>query len=686
MSNTRWKRTADRKPFGLGRRPECRRDREHHPNYRMPKPFNSLSLSTRIVGITVAVVIAVVAVNYVVFVRGYRVRAQEALVEKAKVFTAVADEAKNHVSRLHQKGAIDTRALSAELADSLAAGKAVTDTKLYGTIPIVAGWTAAQEAAKRENTEFRVTAFNARDTKNQPAPGSFEERLLRQLTDQVAAGKGEIIAGVDTAANTLHVMRAIRLGENCLMCHGAPGSSWDPDGDGKDVTGHRMEGWKTGDMHGSYHIVMPLDPVGQQVASFLLSGMAWTGPLLVIVVGIFVYLITRLVRNPMNALRDGTQAIAEGDLSRDLPAPLLERGDEIGDLARALGDLSTSMRGSIQEVLRGTRTLGGVSEGLVDTSERISARAKETSVQAEAVSAAAEESSVNATSVAAGMEQASANLASVAAATEEMSATVAEIAGASARARAVGEEASAQAHAVAAVVQELGQAAQAIGKVTETITNISAQTNLLALNATIEAARAGAAGKGFAVVAHEIKELAQQTATATEDIKAKVSGVQMSTGNAIADIEKIAGVIREVGSLVASIATSIEEQTSVTKDVAQNISQAAAGIRDANERIAQTATAVRSIAGDIAAVSAQGQAATHDSSQLEADANRLRDVTERFGDIAARFVLGEDIESEGEPDETDERGNGRVVEPARRDSGLAPVGRQGNGTRYAVRQ
>lgn len=606
----------------------------------MQTQFKSLSLSTRIVAVTVVVVVAVVAVNYAVFVRGYQSRAREALVERAKVFTAVADEAKNHLSRLHQTGAIDTQGLSAELAEGLAAGKPLSESKLFGTIPIVAGWTAAQEAAKRENTQFRISAFDARSAKNEPAPGSFDERLLRQLTEAVAAGKGDIVTGIDETANTLHVMRAIRLGENCLMCHGDPGSSWDPDGDGKDVTGHRMEGWKAGDMHGSYHIVMPLAPVGQQVASFILSGMAWTLPLLAVVVGVFIYLITVLVRRPLNALRDVTQAVAEGDLTRVLPEPLLQRGDEIGDLGRAVGQLGSSVRASISEVLNGTETLVAVSEGLTATSERITGRAQHTAGQAEAVSAAAEESSVNVTSVAAGMEQASTNLASVAAATEQMSATVAEIAGASARARTVGDEASAQARAVAAVVQELGEAAQAIGKVTETITSISAQTNLLALNATIEAARAGAAGKGFAVVAHEIKALAQQTAMATEDIKVKVSGVQMSTGNAIADIEKIAGVIREVGSLVGSIATSIEEQTSVTKDVAENISQAAAGIRDANERIAQTATAARSIADEISAVSVQGQAANSDSLHLQEDGDMLSGVTGRLRQIVERFSLG----------------------------------------------
>ena len=629
----------------------------------MNRRHNGMGLATRIVVMAVVVIVAVVAVNYVVFVRGYRTSAREALVEKAKAFTAVADEAKNHASLLHRTGAIDTKALSAELTTDLAAGKRASESRLFATIPIVAGWTAAREAARRENTEFRITAFNARDKKNEPAPGSFEERLLRRLTELVATSKGDVVSEIDEVSNTLHVMRAIRLADNFMMCHGAPGRSWDTDKDGKDVTGHAMEGWKVGDMHGSYHILMPLAPVGKQVASFLLSGLAWTGPLVAAAVGLFIYLGLVLIRRPLNALKERMQAIANGDLTQTVPEALLSRSDEIGEQARALAELSDAMRESLTEVLGGTDTLGAMSEGLLATSARLSERAKRASEQSETVAAAAEESSVNATSVAAGMEQAATNLASVAAATEELSATVAEIAGTSARARSVGDEASAQAQAVAAVVQELGQAAQAIGKVTETITNISAQTNLLALNATIEAARAGAAGKGFAVVAHEIKELAQQTAAATEDIKAKVAGVQMSTGNAIADIEKIAGVIREVGQLVASIATSIEEQTTVTKDVAANITQASSGIRDANDRIAETATAAKSIAAEIAQVSEQGRATNRDSDELEDDANQLREVTARFQRLAGRFELGtidvggEDSDSE-EVERNDSAGDG----------------------------
>jgi len=607
----------------------------------MLKWFSQLKLATRIVAVTLIVVISVVAVNYLIFVRGYRASAQEALVEKAKAFIAVADEAKNHASLLHRTGAFDNKTLSAELTADLAAGKAVSKTRFFNTIPVVVGWTAAQEAAQREKIEFRITSFDSRNRDHEPAPGSFDAQLLRQLTDQVAAGKGDVVQSVNQSDNTLHVMRAIRLTENCLMCHGAPGSQWDLKQDGKDLVGFRMEGWKAGDMHGSYNVVMPLAPVGKQVTGFLLSGMAWTIPLLLIAIVILGYLIAILIRRPVNALKDCTTAIAEGDLKHDIPAKLLARQDEIGELSRALRGLSAALRTSLLEVLNSTGTLDVMSGGLRETSQRLTTGARSTSERADTVAAAAEESSVNAVSVAAAMEQAATNLTSVAAATEQLSTTVAEIAGNSARARLVGEQAGTQAQAVAAIVQELGQAAQAIGKVTETITHISAQTNLLALNATIEAARAGAAGKGFAVVAHEIKELARQTAAATEDIKIKVSGVQSSTTGAIAEIVKISAVIQEVGQLVASIATAIEEQTTVTKDVASNISQASAGIQDANERVAQTTTVSKSIASEIAEVSAQGRANNNDSIHLQEDADMLRGVTDKLKQLAGRFELGQ---------------------------------------------
>jgi methyl-accepting chemotaxis protein len=604
------------------------------------KSLNNLKLSTRIVLVSLTTVIVVVAVNYVVFVRGYRVRAENAMVEQAKAFTAVADEAKNHASRLHRIDAFDAKNLIAEARREVAAGKPFGDTRFIQTIPVVAGWTAAQEASKRENITFRITSFDARNKKNEPKPGSFEEGLLRRLGTQVSAGKGETIHAVDDRTQTLHFMRAIRLTDNCLACHGEPGSQWDTAKNGLDPAGYRMEGWRAGDLHGSYHVVMPMSPVNAQVVSFIANGVIWSVPLVLAAIGGFIYLVWRTIRQPVAALTRRTAAIAGGDLTQAVPVELTERKDEIGDLARALSQLRVQLRASLLEVFSSTGTLSLMCDGLMTTSRRLTDSANTTAERANVVAAATEEASSNTTSVAASMEQATTNLTSVASATEELSTTVADIASNSARARSVSEQAGDQARAVANLVNQLGQAARDIGKVTETITSISSQTNLLALNATIEAARAGAAGKGFAVVAHEIKQLAQQTAAATEDIKSRIAGVQSSTGSAITDIEKIAGVIQEVGDLVSSIAAAIEEQTAVTKDVAGNISQASAGVRDANENVAQTATVSRSIAQDVAAISSQGRAINNDSLHLQEDADMLSDVAGRLKGLSARFELG----------------------------------------------
>lgn len=227
----------------------------------------------------------------------------------------------------------------------------------------------------------------------------------------------------------------------------------------------------------------------------------------------------------------------------------------------------------------------------------------------------------------------------MASATEQMSATVGEIAANTAKARVISEQATNQAQTVSHEMQELGAAAREIGQVTETITNISAQTNLLALNATIEAARAGAAGKGFAVVANEIKELARQTAEATEDIKKRIAGVQTSAGAAISDIGQIASVINEVGDIVSGIAAAIEEQAVVTRDVAGNIAQASSGVSEANERVAQTAEVSKAIARDVGGISSAVAEVRVGGEQLKASASELSLLAERLSGNIRQFKV-----------------------------------------------
>jgi methyl-accepting chemotaxis protein len=160
-----------------------------------------------------------------------------------------------------------------------------------------------------------------------------------------------------------------------------------------------------------------------------------------------------------------------------------------------------------------------------------------------------------------------------------------------------------------------------------------------AINATIEAARAGAAGKGFAVVANEIKELAQQTAAATENIKGRIAGIQASTGGAIEDIKGIAEVIRQVGEIVTTIATAIEQQSAVTREVASNIAQASDGVRDSNERVSQTANVSHSIAEDIAQVNATITDISQGGDQVQASATELSRVAEELRGVVGRFKI-----------------------------------------------
>jgi methyl-accepting chemotaxis protein len=317
------------------------------------------------------------------------------------------------------------------------------------------------------------------------------------------------------------------------------------------------------------------------------------------------------------------EKMAHNDLSEDVKPK-----SEHDILGNAFARMISNLRKALGQVSNNATLLSKVSEQL----------ASKTNI----VAAAAEEMSANTMSVAAGMDQTNTNLNTVAAAVEEMTATVGEIARNSEKAHSITDQAARQVDQFSRVMQGLGQSAQEIGKVTATITSISAQTNLLALNATIEAARAGAAGKGFAVVASEIKELAQQTASATSVIKEKIGTIQSSAAVAVADIEKIVQVIQDVNEIVMSIAAAIQEQSTVTQDIASNISQASIGVRDANMRVAQTATVSGSIAQEIAELSGVDlQTSSVNTNDITASVNGLMAMAQSLQEVCRQFRLEE---------------------------------------------
>ncbi len=294
------------------------------------------------------------------------------------------------------------------------------------------------------------------------------------------------------------------------------------------------------------------------------------------------------------SLKDIAQG--EGDLSAHID---VRSNDELGQVAQYFNQFLESLRLIIQDIKTRAVATSTASDSLKDISQALSNGANDTNRLAESVAAAAEEMSVSMKNVADSMDQTSRNISMIATAAEEMTATVGEIAGNADRARVVSATSVDTVKKVALTMDQLGVSAREIDRVTETINEISAQTNMLALNATIEAARAGQAGKGFAVVANEIKELARQTAVASEDIRERVSGIQASTANAGADIGAVTSIISEVDGIMSGIAAAIEEQAAVTQDIARNIAQASQGVEGTNLNIAQSAEVTGSIAKDI---------------------------------------------------------------------------------------
>jgi methyl-accepting chemotaxis protein len=373
----------------------------------------------------------------------------------------------------------------------------------------------------------------------------------------------------------------------------------------------------------------------QRVHLLQLIWVAIAGFVMIILVSYWIsYKLSKPIQEVSKKLHDISSG--EGDLTQRI---MVQSKDEIGDLARYFNTFVDKLQNMVKNLSEGVRSVASSSVELSTISSQTAIQVSLMTDKSSAVAAAAEESSINTASVAAGVEQASTNLTSVAGATEEMTATISEIATHSEKARSISAEAGHQAHEVTVLMQKLGVAASEIGKVTETITAISSQTNLLALNATIEAARAGSAGKGFAVVANEIKELAMQTAAATTDIKARIMGVQESTQNAVANIEKITSVVHDIERIIMTIASAIEEQSVVTKEVAGNIAQASYGFRDVNERVTQNASVAQSIAQDISGVNLAVAQIRTGGEQVKMSADELSKLSKQLQSQVGQFKV-----------------------------------------------
>jgi methyl-accepting chemotaxis protein len=286
----------------------------------------------------------------------------------------------------------------------------------------------------------------------------------------------------------------------------------------------------------------------------------------------------RWISEPLQRVRTRLEEITRGeaDLTQRIES---ESKDEVGDLARWFNTFVDTQRGRVLAIAQNSRLLGASSDQLATVSEQMSANAEETSTQANVVSNAS--------------EQVSGKLQRVATAAEQLHASIREIAKSAVEAAHVAGNAVTETETAGKTVARLGESGQWIGEVVRVINSIAEQTNLLALNATIEAARAGEAGKGFAVVANEVKELAKETAAATEDIGHKIKAIQADTKDAVDAIERIRKVITRISDIQNTIATAVEEQTATTNEIGKNVLMAAGNSGEIAQSIGGVAEAAR---------------------------------------------------------------------------------------------
>lgn len=344
--------------------------------------------------------------------------------------------------------------------------------------------------------------------------------------------------------------------------------------------------------------------------------------------------ITRRLEKVDTMIEDIAQG--EGDLTKRL---IIKSKDETGIIAKWLNLFMEKLQRIIKDIAGSSNHLDVTAKNLSEIAKDLIQEASDMSDRSDAVAAAAEEMSSNMAAVANSVENSSDNINQVTAATDEMSSTISEITQKTEETRTNSSNAVTRTKTASEKVDRLIVSARDIGKVVETINEISEQTNLLALNATIEAARAGEAGKGFAVVASEIKDLANQTAAATMEIKENIETIQSSTHDTVSEIEEITLAINNVNEMIDTVATSLEAQHLATQEISDNINLVSTEIQEVTINVNQSSSASNEVAKEIANVNhISGEISSH-SSKINDNASQLNQASDELKNAVGQFKV-----------------------------------------------
>jgi methyl-accepting chemotaxis protein len=359
------------------------------------------------------------------------------------------------------------------------------------------------------------------------------------------------------------------------------------------------------------------------------------GVSLVLLLGV-AFLVARSITRPIQMCVGAMEKLAKGDLTTQIE---LDRSDELGVLAKAINVSIANLRQLVVSLSKSASDLLSASQVLTETANNQAATAEETTVQANTVASAGEQLSSNSKSMAASASQITQSTSTVAAAMEEMSSSIQEVARNCANESEIARKADTQARQTRDLMGKLDESARQIGKVVELINRIAEQTNLLALNATIEAASAGEAGRGFAVVANEVKELARQSAAATEDIRKQVSLIQDNAGASMRSLDEVAKVIEQVSHISSSIAASVEEQSATTSEIVGTVHKVSTATSDLSLNVQQTSEGASEVARNISGVSQASADVAKGAVRISASATQLDGLATTLGQLVGSFKV-----------------------------------------------
>jgi methyl-accepting chemotaxis protein len=585
------------------------------------------SLSVRIVAIVSIGIIVTLITGLVIEFQSIRKSIVHSMEEEMRAILNAAQSTTESIGNLAQAGAFDYEALSRELAEK--GRENYRETTFFRTIPVVAAWDAIRQAITGTAIDFRVVRENPRNPENTPRT-DLERRVLVEVSK---TGVKEVFF-TDGQAGLIAYAQPVVMSQSCMACHGNPATS--PSGNGRDSLGFRMEGWKVGEHHGAYILTVPTSVVEKPAQEAMLRSITWTLPIgLIVLVGSSL-VISRVVSKPVIDCARAVEKLAEGDLTGEVH---IDRSDEIGLLAKSVNASISNLRAMVQEIHGTSESLNKSSGILSETANTQAAAAEQTNMQASTVASAGEQLATNARLMSQSAGEISQSSTSVATAVEEMSATIQEVARNCSEESEIARRADQQARQARELMSKLDESSRQIGKIVELINRIAEQTNLLALNATIEAASAGEAGRGFAVVANEVKELARQSAAATEDIRRQVTLMQENTANSMTAIDDVATVIEKVSHIAGSIAAAVEEQSATTSEIVRSLHSVTSATKTMSDNVRQTSSGAEEVSRNIHGVSQAAGESAQGSTRITSSAKELSGLAGSLGALVSKFKL-----------------------------------------------